>query len=263
MLFIIRNYVVGCTILLAGCAPVANRPADAQGQFPLHLAVREGDTAALPRLFEEGANANVADLSGLTPLHLAARQGNTEAAELLLRYHAQPDVRTDAGWTALQLALWKGHEDTAEVLLRYGASPEGRTPEGYHALHLAAMSGAARGVDMLFRDWKHVPPEKKPKPDAKGSDGKTAMDWALEREHEAVVSTLLLRGADPLARDADGNTLLHRVAGTGKISLANTLISAGVPMDATNNAGLTAMELALQRNDSALAEWLQEYAYGK
>lgn len=242
--------------LLSGCEPEVNRSRDVHGNYALHEAVRSEDLAALNLLFEEGANANVTDIEGVAPLHRAARDGKLELAELLLKKGANPNMITKAGWSPLHLALWKGHDQMAELLLRFGALPNVNTPEGFNTVHLATMSGAVHALDLLFRDWKQSAVSGKPDPNALDKKGRTALDWAIDKRDDAAASVLLLRGADPTRRDGTGNTLLHRLAGSGKIALAQSIVGAGVSPDALNNEGKTAYDLAVERGDDVLARWL-------
>lgn len=242
--------------LLSGCEPEVNRSRDVHGNYALHEAVRSEDLAALNLLFEEGANANVTDIEGVAPLHRAARDGKLELAELLLKKGANPNMITKAGWSPLHLALWKGHDQMAELLLRFGALTNVNTPEGFNTVHLATMSGAVHALDLLFRDWKQSTVSGKPDPNALDKKGRTALDWAIDKRDDAAASVLLLRGADPTRRDSVGNTLLHRLAGSGKVALSQSIVGAGVSPDALNNEGKTAYDLAVERGDDVLARWL-------
>jgi len=244
--------------LLSGCQPAIVVNQDVHGQHALHEAATAGDIAAMEELFKKGATANVVDVDGVAPLHRAARDGQTEVATALLEHHANPNLATKLGWTPLQLALWKGHDGMVELLLGYGAYPNGTTPEGYSVVHLAALSGSSYGLDLLFRDWKQTPESGKPDVNAKDKSGKTALELAIERGHVNAASTLILRGADVTVVDGNYNTLLHRLAGTGKVDIAHAIMSKGVSVFATNKEGKTAYDLAMEKGDAVYAEWLAE-----
>jgi len=64
------------------------------------------------------------------------------------------------------------------------------------------------------------------------------------RKPEDAFATLLKAGANPNAKAPDGNTLLHLAAQANNLDMINALASAGVKYDQTNNAGLTALDVA-------------------
>ena len=245
-------------LLPFGCKPAIVVSKDVHGQHALHEAATAGDLSAMAVLFEKGAQAKVVDVDGVAPLHRAARDGQTAVAKVLLEHRADPNLSTKLGWTPLQLALWRGHDSMAELLLGFGAHPNGTTPEGYSVVHLAAMSGSSYGLDLLFRDWKQTPESGKPDVNAKDKSGKTALELAVERGHASAASTLILRGADVIVVDGNYNTLLHRLAGSGKVDIAHAIMSKGVSVFATNKDGKTAYDLAVEKGDAVYAEWLAE-----
>ena len=53
-----------------------------------------------------------------------------------------------------------------------------------------------------------------------------------------LVETLLERGADPSAQDANGDTALHLACERGDTAMARLLISLGARQDAQNKLGL-------------------------
>lgn len=75
---------------------------------PLHLAVQQGNDAAVAVLLEAGADlnatANILNLRCVTALHLAAAFDDREVAGTLLRAGADPAVEDCEGRTALELA---------------------------------------------------------------------------------------------------------------------------------------------------------------
>jgi len=64
------------------------------------------------------------------------------------------------------------------------------------------------------------------------------------RKPEDAFATLLKGGANPNAKAPDGNTLLHLAVQANNLDMINALASAGVKYDQTNNAGLTALDVA-------------------
>jgi ankyrin repeat protein len=70
--------------------------------------------------------------------------------------------------------------------------------------------------------------------------------WREPGSHkpEDAFATLLQGGANPNAKAPDGNTLLHLAVQANNLDMINALAAAGVKYDQTNNAGLTALDVA-------------------
>ncbi len=74
-----------------------------------------------------------------------------------------------------------------------------------------------------------------------------------------AVMTLLANGADPAVLDASGNTALHHAALCGEPIVAALLVDAGVPLNAVNREGLTALGNACANGNWVLAGFLLEH----
>ena len=64
------------------------------------------------------------------------------------------------------------------------------------------------------------------------------------RKPDDAFALLLNAGANPNAKTADGNTMLHMAAQSGNLAMVRALAAAGVKFDATNKDGLTALDVA-------------------
>ncbi|MGV8960246.1 MAG: ankyrin repeat domain-containing protein [Stenotrophomonas sp.] len=73
-----------------------------------------------------------------------------------------------------------------------------------------------------------------------------------------AVMTLLANGADPRARDAEGNTPLHHAARSSDPGVAALLRDAAAEIDALNNEGHSPLALACQAGNWRLAKFLLE-----
>jgi len=79
-------------------------------------------------------------------------------------------------------------------------------------------------------------------------DGWRAVHAASMMGHKDVVAFLGSRGADVNAVDNDQSTPLHWAAGNGKASVCTTLLALGADPAAKNKNGETALDLARERN---------------
>ncbi|MFT4257664.1 MAG: ankyrin repeat domain-containing protein [Pseudoxanthomonas sp.] len=73
-----------------------------------------------------------------------------------------------------------------------------------------------------------------------------------------AVTTLLANGADPRARDHDGNTPLHHAARSSDPGVAALLRDAAAEIDVTNHEGLTPLGVACAAGNWRLAKFLLE-----
>ena len=64
------------------------------------------------------------------------------------------------------------------------------------------------------------------------------------RKPEDAFATLIKGGANPNAKAADGNTLLHMAAQANNLDMIKALAASGVKFDQTNSGGLTALDVA-------------------
>src|SRR3569623_206620 len=86
--------------------------------------------------------------------------------------------------------------------------------------------------------------------------GDTALDIAIQEGREAVVNTLLNRGADINQRNNNEETALHMAERRGDEMLVNTLLDRGTDNNQRNNNEETALHMAVRRGDAMLVNTL-------
>ena len=90
--------------------------ADAEGQMPLHQAVRERDAETAAQLLRRGAPVDAAAPDGSTALHLAAACGDVGLVTLLLEHGADPYRQASSGLSPHELATDGGHDICARLM---------------------------------------------------------------------------------------------------------------------------------------------------
>jgi len=122
----------------------------------LHWAVRADDLAKVNKLLAAGADVKTANRYGVTPLFLACENANPAIIERLLKAGADVNAVSTEGETALMTVARTGVVEAAEVLLNHGAKVDAR------------------------EEWH----------------GQTALMWAVDEKHPAMVRELIAHGAD-------------------------------------------------------------------
>jgi len=117
------------------------------GDYPLHVAVRQGRVAIARELIEHGAELDVRDAEGRTPLHVALANGKIPAARLLSDHGADADLQR------LLFELVRAgvaDRDTLEFLTKRGVDLNQLGPAGKAPLHIAVEAGDVRLAKRLI-----------------------------------------------------------------------------------------------------------------
>jgi hypothetical protein len=86
------------------------------GQTALHLAAKNGHTAAMECLLDHSASLNMTDeTNGMTALHFAAAAGHTDAIKCLLDRGASRNAEDKRGLTPLHHAGTKAKQEKADL----------------------------------------------------------------------------------------------------------------------------------------------------
>lgn len=225
------------TLLANGADP---RVTDAEGNTPLHHAVRSSDPGVAALLRDAAAEIDALNHDGLSPLAMACQAGNWRLARFLLERGAKPEPAE--GRPVLLAAAGTEEDDTAgvQLLLKHKARVDARDRQRRSALHEAAQAGHAEIVEVLLAAGANL--------DARDLLGRTPFLEAARHARAGVLEQLLARKADFTAVDSDGRNavLLATGAEHASAALLQRLLDLGLPPDQPDHAGRRAVDIAAE-----------------
>lgn len=189
--------------------------ADSYSEF--FRAIIQDNPSSIQALLNRGFDPNSVDERGQPGISRALMNDSFDAALVLARAPSL-DVkqRNRAGETSLMLAAMKGQEQIFRLLLDRGADAD--PVEGWTPLHYAASGSALPVMRLLLARGVRVDP--------RAPNGRTPLMMAAAFGDEKVVDALLVAGADPTARDANGMGAAALARGGGREWLAKRLEAA-------------------------------------
>ena len=260
---------------------------DADGNTPLHHAMRSTDAAVAALLMDAGADKEAVNSEGYTPLALACQAANWRLARYMLERkakiepeHAEPvllaaasaedddigirllhkhkariDIRGKQQRTALMTAAQAGLLEVTAVLLELGAQINAEDENGQTAFMLAAQNGEVEVLKKLLESPKL-------NRQATDSQGKTALDHALSSGRWSAVAAIdpsyplpehLSREPDRAQRVTGSQQLFH-VLEARDFNAAQQLLDVGLVPDAADMSDLL-FSFCQQDNKDAV-QWL-------
>lgn len=254
--------MTAATLLANGAAPNSR---EADGSSPLHAAASRGSCALIEMLIRKHADVTARDARGSTPLDAAERNEHAQAAALLRGHEAIPRDRSTSRraydahgrpYLAPDLSAFStlaqgnlvgaAHSNLDRVREMVREHPElvhavSTTTEG--AIEAGAHTGRLPIVDFLLEHGAAY-----------------ALPTAIVRNDRERVQTLLAE--DPLRIHERGPhdfaMLWYPAIGTGGVSMAELLLSAGAEIERQHYLGTTALHFAVRGGDVELAAFLIE-----
>lgn len=134
-------------------------------------------------------SVNALNEFGWAPLHMAAFAGNVANAKLLLDRGADFRLRAKTKFrnSPFLVAMLTRHAEMVTLLLDRGADVLERQAEGDTALHEAAAAGDFALVRLLVERGSDL--------GARDDDGKSPLDYAVEKKHDEVAEFLRAKAA--------------------------------------------------------------------
>ncbi len=180
---------------------------------PLVKASRDGDSLAIQRLIDAGANINEPDEKGYTPLMHAVWSGNIEAVKMLIDKGSDINLKDKSGYTPFLWASSYGYFDIVKLLIDRGADINAKDYLGNTALMGVSDPALAK---MLIDKGADV--------NAQNNTGSTALHYIAQsydyKNSIVIAEYLLSKNASVKLKDENGWTALRHAIFLKNIDMA-------------------------------------------
>ena len=185
----------------------------------LHIAAKENAINLARQLIEMGADVNSEDWESKTPLHIAAAYAGSDMIGLLLDNQAKVEVVDVVGYTPLHAAVvGKRPKENVAFLVNAKAEINASGNSGYTALSLAIHFNLQEIASLLLEQGADV--------EASGHR-EAALFTAVKHNATWAVDLLLGNGANLLARNRNGDTVLKVAVRRNRESIVQILLDRG------------------------------------
>jgi len=237
----ITYLVLCCALLLSACTREYNTE--------LMNAAKGGDNAAVLNVLKRGAEVNEQSNKGKTALMFAASEGHDKVSRTLIEHGAKVDIADNYGTTALIVAATAGHDEVVAVLLENNANPVVRDESGSSPLVNAVYFGHTKTVTLLLPRYKNLGKQ----------DREELLLLASGLGHNDVITIMIDFGISANARGLKQRTALMAAAAFDRLETAKILLARGANPDAKDEDGNTAFDVAKDRDSEKVLALLRQH----
>lgn len=195
-----------------------------KGKTALMAAAKSGDLDLLESLLQRGLTLDARSFTGGTSLMYAALGKETGMISYLLdatrgaaNFQSYVDAESTNGWTAVMIAAAKGFDDVVQQLVEEGQADAWRA-DAYQ--------------------W-------------------SPLMRAIDNRHASVIHYLLELDQPLLSSvNENGATALHVAVEKGDVETVKLLLNKSIDRDTRDNAGRTALDIAVSRSDKSIMDLL-------
>jgi len=220
-----------------------------EGNYPIHLAAKNGNTAIVKLLIEAGANVFIYNNLNENPFQLAARSGNVELGDLLLSNGIDMYEHKGLSSEPIFIALENENIAFANYLLEKGLQLE----RGFLGMRNWMIdNNKPNSLKWLLEKGKALGH----KPDDLDLNGKTMLLNAIDHDFREVAEVLIEMGTDVNKADKSGNSPFISAARKGNLAMLRLLSEHGANPDQSSDGGENALSIAIKNNHLEIVEFL-------
>lgn len=217
---------------------------DNKNTTPLTASLKTDDL--LPSLLTY-KNIMSRDSFGNTVLHVALKNNaGIKKVQYILDMMKDVNARNVNGESALYIAVQKNQKQIGEMLLARGADIFSANNQNFSPLRLALQPNNPAANWLITSQTIH----------ATDGYGNTPLHYVSEWGMEEAVLYLLTRGANPIAKNANGEIPLFSAVKADNANLISNLIVGGSNIFARDNLGSTPLHTAVRWNAGNSANYL-------
>ena len=258
---------------------------DLNGVPPILIAAQNGNRRAMTLLVEYGADPDIIGADGQTRLHQTLGKildridgsrsdlkledlPDARLLELLLEHGADTNLKDDEGWTPLHrtastvdsLPVMSDNLEVlgkiVDMLMEHGADPTIPGPPEA-PVYMIAHAARVGGVEDLRQMWEADPSAL----NSLNSDGKSALQMAIEERREDVAKFLLDQGADLAVWKYSNGSPLDFCVSRGDTELVALLLEHNSASAHEGKRRGGPLHVAARNGNAQIVELLLEHGY--